>query len=233
MKKLYYKESCSYSLKVLEVINNNKLDVELYEVDESLESYSQLILGGGKPTVPCLHDENGWLYESKLIIEYLNRKSILLNHGFCKFTNEDVQFIKDNIDDLSRSSCLNSILVMASYRGKMHVFLSNDNKNYNAGDSSEKSNKDNKNKPLYCEKVVNSGKSLYVSNASIDPEWAENEDLKLFGLGVYLGFPIKVNDKVIGTLCSLHDQPFDFKKGSPSVYERMNCLKDKIENLLL
>ncbi|MFW6161785.1 MAG: hypothetical protein ACODAJ_03395 [Planctomycetota bacterium] len=50
-----------------------------------------------------------------------------------------------------------------------------------------------------------------------------------FGLGVYLGFPLHAAGAVIGTLCALHDQPYDFAAGEPSARARLIKLRDAIE----
>ena len=84
---------------------------------------------------------------------------------------------------------------------------------------------------LYCEQVVNDRRPLHVPDAAADPQWKGNEDYVKFGLGVYLGYPIHAPDgEVLGTLCALHDNPFDFDEGTPSLRRRLERLRNEIES---
>lgn len=50
------------------------------------------------------------------------------------------------------------------------------------------------------------------------------------GLGVYLGYPIEAPDgEVLGTICALNSQPYDFDYGNPSLRGRLEQLKTDIE----
>jgi PAS domain S-box-containing protein len=56
---------------------------------------------------------------------------------------------------------------------------------------------------LYCETVIKTGEKLIVPNALVDPEWANNPDVKL-NMVSYLGYPIRWPDrKPFGTICVL------------------------------
>lgn len=56
---------------------------------------------------------------------------------------------------------------------------------------------------LYCESVILSGKSLFISNALEDKQWSNNPDVKLNMIN-YQGFPIKwPNGDPFGTICVL------------------------------
>lgn len=56
---------------------------------------------------------------------------------------------------------------------------------------------------LYCEHVMESRAVLCVPNATIDPEWSHNPDVKL-GMISYLGYPVCWPDgKIFGTICIL------------------------------
>jgi GAF domain-containing protein len=46
---------------------------------------------------------------------------------------------------------------------------------------------------------------------------------------VYLGYPIEVNGEVLGTICALHNEPYDFDAGSPSLRSRLEELRAAIE----
>lgn len=56
---------------------------------------------------------------------------------------------------------------------------------------------------LYCEDVMARNAALLVPDATQDPEWCNNPDIKL-GMISYLGFPLKWPDgKIFGTICIL------------------------------
>jgi hypothetical protein len=38
-----------------------------------------------------------------------------------------------------------------------------------------------------------------------------------------------VNDEVLGTLCALHNEPYDFESGSPSLRQSLESLRTAIE----
>jgi len=143
--------------------------------------------------------------------------------------------IKDNSDfwtnklnTLANITGLHSILVMASLPTSMKVVFANDQPIYSSDDEGPKSVQAGCHE-LYCECVVNTKKNLLISDASVDPEWAGNEDLVKFGLGTYLGLPLLINDIAIGTVCALNKDEFDFESGVPSAYQRLLDLKMEIE----
>ncbi|MFW5969716.1 MAG: GAF domain-containing protein [Halofilum sp. (in: g-proteobacteria)] len=101
---------------------------------------------------------------------------------------------------------------------------------YHPGDAGPKSVNPGCHK-LYCEQVVNDGQPLEVRDARTDPEWEGNEDLVQFGLGTYLGFPLRGPDgEILGTICALHHEPFDFDAGEPSLRSRLQRLQAGIEH---
>ena len=85
---------------------------------------------------------------------------------------------------------------------------------------------------LYCERVVNTAEPLFVADAAIDDEWKGNEDLVKFGLGVYYGLPIRQSGQVVGTVCALHSESFDFAAGAPSCIQQLQDLQQSIESEL-
>lgn len=125
---------------------------------------------------------------------------------------------------------IQSLLIMRSTPTHMVAVVSAGPKTdaYHPGDEGPKSVNPGCHK-LYCEQVVNTGEPLHVSDAAADPEWRYNEDLVQFGLGVYLGYPIEVNGEVLGTICALHNEPYDFDAGSPSLRSRLEELRAAIE----
>ena len=138
----------------------------------------------------------------------------------------------DRLNSFSDSTGLNSILVMQSLPTTMKVVLANHQPVYSANDEGPKSVQEGCHE-LYCERVIDTKKELLVSNASVDPEWVNNEDLVKFGLGTYLGLPLIVNDKAVGTVCVLNDKEFDFYAGSPSAYEQLIEFKTELEQEMI
>jgi len=70
--KLYYKETCPFSQKVLKAIEDNNIkDVELRNINEKDEYREELINIGGKEQVPCLFIDEKPMYDSEDIIKYL------------------------------------------------------------------------------------------------------------------------------------------------------------------
>jgi PAS domain S-box-containing protein len=79
---------------------------------------------------------------------------------------------------------------------------------------------------LYCETVIKTQKELLVSDATVDPHWNKNPDIKL-GMIAYLGYPINFpKKKPFGTLCVLDNKANFF---SPLHKQLMVQLRDAIE----
>jgi len=70
---LYYKPSCPFCQRVLQVSDNLGVQFELKDISESEEALAELLEKGGKQQVPYLvDDERGVaMYESGDIIEYV------------------------------------------------------------------------------------------------------------------------------------------------------------------
>ncbi|APD05670.1 hypothetical protein UJ101_00117 [Flavobacteriaceae bacterium UJ101] len=146
------------------------------------------------------------------------------------------QKLQEKIDRIASESGLKSVLVMKSHPEEMEVVLSGGKEGkeiYHATDRGKKSVHPEGKHPLYCEKVVNTNQILEVQDASIDEEWKYNEDLVEFGLGTYLGLPIEQNGEVVGTVCALHDERFDFREQEGSVLNQLKEVKEEIENQLI
>ncbi|WP_260261384.1 GAF domain-containing protein [Vibrio intestinalis] len=135
------------------------------------------------------------------------------------------------LEEIAQQYHLHSLLIMQSTPDSMIVFAANQQPIYSAGDSGPKSVQQGCHE-LYCERVVNTEKALLVADAAVDDEWRGNEDLVKFGLGVYYGLPIVHRGKPIGTVCALNDKPFDFANGEPSAIERIDELRQTIEQYL-
>ena len=76
---LYHYESCWFCARVRRVIGQLNLNVEKKDILQSAEHRQSLVNGGGHATVPCLRireadGEERWLYDSAVIIDYLNER---------------------------------------------------------------------------------------------------------------------------------------------------------------
>lgn len=74
---LYHFTQCPFCIKVRKFLEDNSINLPLYNIRKDFKKKEELIEGGGKPVVPCLRIEDQytykvtWLYESNKIIEYL------------------------------------------------------------------------------------------------------------------------------------------------------------------
>jgi anaphase-promoting complex subunit 7 len=70
---LYYKESCPFCQRVLQMAENLKVDLELKDVSEDETALAELIEKGGEKQVPFLVDteKDISMYESNDIIDYV------------------------------------------------------------------------------------------------------------------------------------------------------------------
>jgi GAF domain-containing protein len=136
----------------------------------------------------------------------------------------------DRLASIASASGIQSLLIMRSTPTHMVAVVSAGPKmdTYHPGDEGPKGVNPGCHK-LYCEQVVNTRRPLHVPDAAADPEWRLNEDLVQFGLGVYLGYPIEVEGEVLGTICALHNEPYDFDAGTPSLRMHLEELKVAIQ----
>jgi glutaredoxin 3 len=70
---LYYKPTCPFCHRVLEMAKNLQVELELKDVSEDEEALSELLARGGKSQVPFLIDTEKTvsMYESSDIIDYM------------------------------------------------------------------------------------------------------------------------------------------------------------------
>lgn len=70
---LYYKPSCPFCQRVLQMADNFNTELELKDIEESEEALAELLEKGGENQVPFLVDTDTGvsLYESSDIIDYL------------------------------------------------------------------------------------------------------------------------------------------------------------------
>lgn len=98
-----------------------------------------------------------------------------------------------------------SALIMKTENEMMEVFISSKSKNnpYHVGDKEKWDG-------LYCETVIKTQEKLLIPNATRNPHWDKNPDIKL-GMIAYLGFPIKFPDnQPFGTICILDNKENQF-----------------------
>lgn len=74
---LYYKPSCAFSQRVLQMADNLNVSLDLRDVSESEEAMSELMEKGGSSVTPFLVDaeNNVSMHESSDIIDYLREHS--------------------------------------------------------------------------------------------------------------------------------------------------------------
>ena len=140
---------------------------------------------------------------------------------------------KPLLEEIVNSTGLKAILVMESLPEHLRIAVTSGpfREIYHRGAIHEKGAFFNKHK-LYCEQVIMTESELHVPDSASDPEWINNEDFVQFGLGTYLGFPLRYKDEILGTVCALHDKPYAFREGSPSAYDLIRDLRDQIEKSL-
>ena len=78
---LYQYEACPFCVKVRREMKRQALRIETRDVKRSESAREELLAGGGNLKVPCLRIDEGergyqWMYESKDIIQYLERRFV-------------------------------------------------------------------------------------------------------------------------------------------------------------
>lgn len=72
---LYQYASCPFCARVRRFLDEHGIDLPSRDTLRDPSAMRELLLGGGRATVPCLRIESGddvrWLYESADIIDYL------------------------------------------------------------------------------------------------------------------------------------------------------------------
>ncbi len=75
---LYQYDSCPFCHRVRAFLDRVGIDMPMRDTMRDMAAFRELLVGGGRPTVPCLKITNAggettWLYESNDIIDYLSR----------------------------------------------------------------------------------------------------------------------------------------------------------------
>lgn len=75
---LYYKPSCPFCQRVIQVSENLKITLDLKDISDDESALQELIAKGGKKQVPFLIDSerNVSMYESNDIIDYLRENCV-------------------------------------------------------------------------------------------------------------------------------------------------------------
>lgn len=77
---LYQYDSCPFCARVRHFLDAEGFDVPMKDTLRDGAAFRELLMGGGRATVPCLRIEYdsgnvSWLYESNDIIDFLRRAS--------------------------------------------------------------------------------------------------------------------------------------------------------------
>ena len=74
---LFQYDACPFCYRVRRFMKSAGIEVEIRDTLRDPSAHAELVSGGGRGTVPCLRiargDDVDWLYESRDIIEYLDR----------------------------------------------------------------------------------------------------------------------------------------------------------------
>ncbi len=75
---LYQYETCPFCSIVRQFLMAVDFQMPMKDIHKDRDAFLELIQGGGSQTVPCLRIEKidgvTWMYESRDIIDYLNRR---------------------------------------------------------------------------------------------------------------------------------------------------------------
>ena len=74
---LYEDPLCPFCMRVKQYLKSVGLSIPMKNTMVDIQAYKELLLGGGRATVPCLqikHDDGrvDWMYESLDIIKYID-----------------------------------------------------------------------------------------------------------------------------------------------------------------
>jgi GAF domain-containing protein len=125
-----------------------------------------------------------------------------------------------------------SVLVMRSEPDSMVVAATagEATRHYTVGAAGKKAGDDAGRVPLYCERIVDTGKDLYVRDSRGDETFAGNEDEIEFGLHNYLGLAVHDRDgQVVGTVCVLDDTARDY---SDEQRRALESLRQDVETIV-
>ena len=95
-------------------------------------------------------------------------------------------------------------------------------RHYTVGAAGKKAGATESGVPLYCERVVDTGETLFVRDSREDNLFAGNEDETEFGLYNYLGLAVRDGSgNVVGTVCVLDDKARDYTEADRAELDRL------------
>ena len=128
-------------------------------------------------------------------------------------TTTGLSDLTPQLERIAESLGVKSVLVMRSEKDSMVVAATagEATKHYTVGAAGKKAGNDPNRVPLYCERIVDTDKDLFVRDSRQDKTFSGNEDEAEFGLYNYLGRAIHDSTgKVVGTVCVLDDKARDY-----------------------
>ncbi|MCL1057250.1 GAF domain-containing protein [Shewanella gelidimarina] len=127
---------------------------------------------------------------------------------------------QEMVNLISEISQIPATLIMRTYPKEIEVFISS-NTPHNPYQAKER---ERLGMGLYCESVITGKKLLTVNDATQDPHWSNNPDIKL-GMIAYLGLPLSwPNGDVFGTICMLDSQPMQFDNPTKQLLTRFKLV---------
>ncbi|MBI3223783.1 MAG: GAF domain-containing protein [Mycolicibacterium cosmeticum] len=132
--------------------------------------------------------------------------------------------LADQLTAVAERLKVKSVLVMRSEPDSMVVAATagEATQHYTVGAAGKKAGADDGRTPLYCERVVDADRALFVRDSRADAVFAGNEDETEFGLYNYLGLAVHDPDgNVVGTVCVLDDTARDYTEADRAELERL------------
>jgi GAF domain-containing protein len=132
-----------------------------------------------------------------------------------KSTTPGLQSLAATLEAIAEKLGVKSVLIMRSDPSSMVVAATagEASVHYPVGGVGQKAGDATDRVPLYCERVVDSGETLFVRDSRADEILAGNEDETAFGLSNYLGVPVRNPDGTV--LAELHQQGWLTPDGLP------------------
>jgi hypothetical protein len=143
-----------------------------------------------------------------------------------------MQSLTPALEAIAEKLGVKSVLIMRSGPTSMVVAATAGpaSAHYRVGDVGQKAGDATDRVPLYCERVVDSGETLFVRDSRTDATFAGNEDETTFGLSNYLGLPVRNPDgTVVGTVCLLDDHSRDY---DAAARDELDALRSSVEAML-
>ncbi len=141
------------------------------------------------------------------------------------FNHTTIDRLNELLSLLAEVCDVPSALVMRLHPHEIEVLASAPTAStpYKLGDKEEL------NSGLYCEYVIAKRSLLVVPDATVDPDWNKNPDIKL-GMISYLGYPLSWPDgKIFGTICILDNKSNAY---SERIQQIVNLFKQLVEDQL-